>query len=155
VLFSDGQTAIGSASLVSSVATFSTSALSAGTHTITAVYAGDTNFNPNVAPALTQSVSGPAATLSPTSVTFKPQLVGTPSVSQPVALTNTGTATLSITSITVTGANPADFPRTNNCGSSIAAGASCTINVTFQPTSKGTRTASLSIATMPGTIRRS
>jgi hypothetical protein len=147
VVFEDGQTAIGSASLVSGSAVFSTSMLSQGTHTITAVYSGDTYFNPNTSPLITQLVTaGPAVALAPTTFTFRPQLVGTSSTSQPALLTNTGGATLTITSITVTGANAADFSETNTCGSSVAAGASCTINVTFKPMAKGSRTASVSIA---------
>jgi hypothetical protein len=72
--------------------------------------------------------------------------VGTSSASKPVTLTNTGNGTLTITSITLAGADPTDFSQTNTCGSSVAAGASCTINVTFKPTAKNSRTASVSIA---------
>lgn len=56
VVFDDGQTAIGSASLVSGSATFTTSGLSVGTHTITAVYSGDNYFNPNTARPINQTV---------------------------------------------------------------------------------------------------
>jgi hypothetical protein len=45
-----------------------------------------------------------------------------------VTLTNVGKTTLHITSMTIT----EDFSQTNNCGSSLAAGASCTIMVTEQ-----------------------
>jgi hypothetical protein len=38
---------------------------------------------------------------------------------------------------------PSDFAQTNNCGSVLAAAASCTINVTFTPTATGTRTGAL------------
>jgi hypothetical protein len=146
VVFNDGLTAIGSASLVAGTATFTTSTLSVGTHTITAVYSGDTYYNPHIAPSISQTVTNPAAvSLSATSLTFSTQLVGTFSGSKPVTLTNIGSATLTITSITISGANPADFSETNTCGSSVAAGASCTINVRFKPTAKGSRTASISI----------
>jgi len=102
--------------------------------------------------SLTGTGTQPAVSLSPTSLTFSTQLVGTSSASKPVTLTNTGTATLTITSISVTGADPTDFSETNTCGSGLAAGASCTINVTFKPTVKGTRTASVSVAdNAPGT----
>ena len=57
VVFDDGQTAIGGATLVSGAATFATSSLSIGTHTITAVYSGDVYFSPNVAPSITQTVT--------------------------------------------------------------------------------------------------
>jgi predicted dienelactone hydrolase len=52
--------------------------------------------------------------------------------SMTTTLTNTGTKTLSITSMTFTGqAGP--FSATNTCGTSVAAGQSCTITVTFKP----------------------
>jgi hypothetical protein len=50
-------------------------------------------------------------------------MVGTTSNVQMVSLSNTGTATLTIASITITGANAGDFAQTNACGGSVAAGA--------------------------------
>src|SRR5438876_110504 len=88
----------------------------------------------------------PIVTLSPTSLTFPSQLVGTTSSPQNLTLTNTGTASLSITKISLTGANGKDYAQTNNCGKTLAAGASCTITVTFTPTAEGTRTGSVSIS---------
>jgi probable HAF family extracellular repeat protein len=61
-------------------------------------------------------------------------------------LTNAGSATLSIAGITITGANASDFSQTNSCGLSIAAGGSCTIAVTFTPTSVGSLSAIVSIS---------
>lgn len=69
------------------------------------------------------------ATLSTTTLTFGTQAMGTTSASQPITLSNTGTAALSITSIVATG----DFAQTNNCGASLAVGKNCAINVTFTP----------------------
>jgi len=86
-------------------------------------------------------ISGPDATLSPTSLTFAVQLVGTSSAAQSVTLTNYGTTALSIASIMASG----DFIALSTCGSSLAAEASCTINATFKPTQSGTRTGALSI----------
>ncbi|MCQ4079234.1 choice-of-anchor D domain-containing protein [Streptomyces sp. RB6PN25] len=84
-----------------------------------------------------------SATLSvaPTSLSFAGQAVNTASAAQAVTVTNTATAAASVSSIATTG----DFAQTNNCGSSISAGASCTVNVTFTPTATGTRTGSLTI----------
>ncbi len=79
-------------------------------------------------------------------MTFASQTVGTTNTAQTVTLSNTGNATLNITSIGLTGTNASDFAQTNTCGSSVAAGASCTINVTFTPTATGTRTAAVSIS---------
>jgi hypothetical protein len=80
-------------------------------------------------------------TLNPTSLTFATELVGVTSPAQNVTLTNSGTATLTITSITTTG----DFAQTNNCGATVAVGASCTISVTFDPTTINTRTGTVAI----------
>src|SRR5207253_3020646 len=45
----------------------------------------------------------------------------------------------------MTGANSGDFAQTNNCGTTVAAGANCTINVTFTPTATGTRSGALTV----------
>jgi len=87
----------------------------------------------------------PDATLSPCTLRFTTQLVGTSSAAQSVTLNNPGTVTLSITSVGFTGADRGDFTQTKTCGSSVAPGASCTISVTFKPTQRGSRTAMLSI----------
>jgi len=71
--------------------------------------------------------------------------VGTPSAPQTVTLTNTGTAILNITSLTITGANAGDFSQTNTCPSSLAAGANCTIAVLFTPAVVGPRAAALTL----------
>ncbi len=68
------------------------------------------------------------------------------SSAQTVTLSNTGNATLSLTSITTTGTNAGDFAQTNTCGSSVAAGANCAIAVMLTPSGGGTRTATLSIS---------
>jgi hypothetical protein len=65
---------------------------------------------------------------------------------QSFTLTDFGTAKLNIASIAVAGADRGDFAQTNNCGSALASGASCTINVAFTPTQAGSRTATLSIS---------
>ena len=94
----------------------------------------------------------PVATLSTTSLTFGAQLVNTRSAAQNATLTNTGTTTLTISSI----AASADFLQKNNCGSSLPAGASCTIKVAFNPSAQGVLTGSVTItddaANSPQTI---
>jgi hypothetical protein len=94
----------------------------------------------------TPTGNGPVASLSAASLSFGSQTVGTTSAAQTVTLSNTGNATLSITSIAVTGTNASDFAQTNTCGSSVTAGAKCTIAVLFTPSALGTRTAALSIS---------
>jgi hypothetical protein len=89
----------------------------------------------------------PAVSLSPSPVTYGPQAVGTTSAAQTVTLTNTGTASLFINGVSVTGLDPLDFNRTNDqcVGLAVAAGSSCTITLVFNPTATGTRTATLSV----------
>jgi len=89
--------------------------------------------------------TGPAVNLSPTSLSFGTLAIGTTSTGKTVTLKNTGTASLTITAIAITGTNSADFAQTHTCGSSLAAGASCTISVTFKPTASGSRSAALSV----------
>lgn len=98
--------------------------------------------------ALSGTGSGgtPAVTLSPTSLTYASQLVGSTSTAQSVTVKNTGTGAMSISGISVGGANSSDFSQTNTCGTSVAAGTNCQVNVTFAPTATGTRTATLSIS---------
>jgi Subtilase family/Abnormal spindle-like microcephaly-assoc'd, ASPM-SPD-2-Hydin len=88
------------------------------------------------------SSSSPAVSLAPAALTFASQTTGTSSAGQAVTLTNTGSAALTISSIAASG----DFAQTNTCGSSVAAGANCTITVTFTPTATGSRTGALTIA---------
>ena len=59
-----------------------------------------------------------------------------------MTLTNTGTGTLTIASVTTT---PKDFGNLSGCGNSLAAGVSCQIGVFFDPTTGGTRTGTLTI----------
>jgi hypothetical protein len=96
---------------------------------------------------LTGSTQGPAATLSPASVTFPNQYVGTSGNPQSVTVTNNGTVTLTITNVA---ASPSDFATLNACGSSLAVGASCAIGVFFDPTTGGTRTGTLTITDNAG-----
>ena len=89
----------------------------------------------------------PAPTLSPTRLSYGDQLVGVSSQPKNVQLTNTGKLSLKITSIKVTGANSNNFViSSNSCDSSLAAGASCTIAVTFKPTATGTKIAAIVLA---------
>lgn len=88
---------------------------------------------------------GPVATLSPTSVNFGSQAVGTSSTPVPVTLTNTGDSNLIVSGVKLSGVNRADFSQTNNCRTSLVPQASCTINVTFTPSAAGSRAASLMV----------
>ncbi|HEV3221007.1 MAG TPA: choice-of-anchor D domain-containing protein [Candidatus Acidoferrales bacterium] len=87
-----------------------------------------------------------AAKLSTQSLTFNNQVITTTSASQPVMLTNTGSAPLAIFAITTTGTNGTSFGQNNNCGSSLPVNGNCTINVTFTPLATGALVANLSIS---------
>jgi len=88
----------------------------------------------------------PVAILYPSNPAFGQQAVGTTSQPQTINLTDAGTASLTVTSIGITGPDAGDFAQANNCGSTLAASATCGINVTFTPAAGGTRAASLSFA---------
>jgi hypothetical protein len=96
--------------------------------------------------------SGPQVLLSASSLAFATQLVNTSSAAQVVTLTNTGGAALTIASIVTKG----NFSQVNTCGASVAAGANCTITVTFRPTAINTRFGSVTVtdnaATSPQTV---
>jgi hypothetical protein len=88
----------------------------------------------------------PAVSLVPTSLTFGPQTINTTSSPQTVTLTNTGGATLTLSSVGITGANTTDFAvEKNTCGATLAPNDSCQISVTFTPTAVGSLSAAMSI----------
>lgn len=87
--------------------------------------------------------SAPIVTPTPMSLSFNPQSVGTTSAAKVVTLKNTSSASVNINSIAVTG----DYAiASQTCGSSLASGASCTVNVTFTPAIGGAITGSLAIS---------
>jgi hypothetical protein len=87
-----------------------------------------------------------AVSVSPTSLAFGNQSLGTPSTAQTVTLSNTGNAALSITSLSLACTNASDFAQSNTCGSSLAGGGNCAIVVWFTPSVAGPEAASLSIS---------
>jgi len=105
----------------------------------------DDAFNSPQAVALSGTGVASPPTLSPSSLNFPNQAVGTTGTAQAVTLSNPGIVALSLTSIVFSGTNAGDYAQSNTCGSSVAAGGTCTISVTFTPTAGGTRTATLAI----------
>jgi hypothetical protein len=102
-----------------------------GTCSVIANQAGNSNYS--AAPQVTSSVTATysLATLTPTSMSFGTVSSGRSSTAQTATLSNTGTTPLIIGSIGFTGTNPSNYSQTNNCPSSLAAGRSCSISVTF------------------------
>jgi hypothetical protein len=93
-------------------------------------------------PGASVPVNGsPTATLSIPNMSFGNQDVGTASAGRVIMLSNTGSAQLRIIGIAVR----LPFNQTSTCGSSLAAGATCTINVTFAPSTEGDFTSNVSI----------
>jgi len=89
------------------------------------------------------SSGGPSAlTASPSSLSFGNETAGSTSAAQTVTVSNPGTTAASVSSVTAS----APFSETSTCGGSIAAGASCTVSVTFAPTAAGAANGTLSVA---------
>jgi hypothetical protein len=86
-------------------------------------------------------LSAPTVVLFPSSVTFGPEHVGNMSTPIKVTLSNSGNAKLEMSAVTVSG----DFFQQNNCGKSLAIGRSCTLQVSFKPTTKGVRKGAIKI----------
>jgi hypothetical protein len=79
--------------------------------------------------------------ISASSLMFGSQPVGTKSMGQAVTLTNKSTSTVNI-SISATG----NYTEVDNCGASLAAGASCTVNAAFSPSSTGPQSGTLVVS---------
>jgi hypothetical protein len=91
------------------------------------------------------SSAGPAVTLSPTSLTWGKVVWGETGAAKTITVSNTGSATLDISSITISGPF-AQAASANACGSTLAAGKTCQIKVTFTPTGVGVETGTLTIS---------
>jgi putative Ig domain-containing protein/centrosomal CEP192-like protein len=91
------------------------------------------------------SAAAPAVTLTPASLTFAAQAIGTTSAAQSITVANTGTASLFINSAATRGTDPLDFTEVNDgcSGLTLAPGTSCSVSITFSPTASGTRSGTL------------
>ncbi len=116
----------------------------AGSYSVAAAVAGVTS---SVSFSLTNSAksNSPLVTLSAASLNFGSQAQGTTSGSQTLGITNSGTASLVVSSVQVSGTNATDFKAANKCGGSVAAGGSCAVILSFDPTATGARGATVSI----------
>lgn len=114
-------------------------------------FTDSTRISPVAIPVSGTGVNGPALNAYPARANFAPQAVGTSSNPAAVMLVNAGNSPLNITGISLAGADSSDFAQTNNCGATLAAAATCTVNVTFTPTTGGSRTATIAVSgTEPG-----
>ncbi len=109
--------------------------VSDGTTSATTSLSGCTASAPASAP--------PAVSLTPSSLTFPSQAVGTTSAPQSITVTNTGGSGLFINSAQTRGTNALDFTQVSDgcSGITLAAGDSCSVAIEFSPTAGGTRSA--------------
>ncbi len=84
---------------------------------------------------------------TPASLTFPVTVTGKTSSPQSITLTSTGNLPVTFSGFTLTGANPSDFAiSANNCGATLASGATCQISITFTPAATGAASATLNVA---------
>ncbi|MBL8512747.1 MAG: choice-of-anchor D domain-containing protein [Betaproteobacteria bacterium] len=100
----------------------------------------------NVALACTGNALPVATVVLRAPINFGDQVLNTASAAQTVNIANSGTATMTVSAISLSGPHANNFAVSGTC-SSVAPGASCPVLVTFNPTATGTRTASLGVAT--------
>jgi len=113
-----------------------------GTSTIT-ISGTSGSLNAQTTLQLTVTGTGPTVTLTPSSLAFANTTVGGTSASKNATLTNTGSSTLNINTISASG----DFAvSSTTCGATLAAGNSCKIKVAFEPTQLGARNGMLSVS---------
>jgi hypothetical protein len=117
----------------------------AGTITGTITVNDGDKTSPQVINVSGTGTAAPTATVSPNYLGFGKVKKGTKSSVMTSTLSNTGTTTLTISSVKFTGSNPGDFSQTNNCNGSVVAGGSCTFSVTFTPGAASYRSAKMNI----------
>jgi hypothetical protein len=94
-----------------------------------------------------QGTSGPVLSLSLPSLTFAQITAGQSSAPQYIALKNVGNEVVSLNSISLTGANAADFQLNNGCNPpALAANQSCALSVVYSPAAAGPSNASIVVA---------
>lgn len=114
-----------------------------------------TNFNDNTVSVLELQPTG--FSVSPSTVPFGNQLVGAASSAQTLTVTNTGTSNLTISAKGLAGADPGQFALgADTCNTPVEPGNTCTIAVSFSPTSPGDKSATLEFTsnalTSPDTV---
>jgi hypothetical protein len=145
VAYSDGATPLATVPLVAGVASFSTSALTAGSHSITGNYLGDAGFN---ASSDSKSVDVIVAlTVAPTSLDFGGQSMHSTSPSQTLTLTNGSGIAIAVSLVQAS----THFAVTHDC-TTIAAGGSCAAVVTFTPEAEGAITGTVTVQAVGGGV---
>jgi len=120
----------------------------AGSRSASLMISNNGGGSPQVVALAGTGTSAPAVTLSTAALVFGEQRVGSSSSAQTVVLTNRSSAPQAIGSVSMEDA-AGEFFQTNTCGSSLAAYASCTIEVRFAPRAAGPRTTLMRVSS-PG-----
>jgi len=124
--------------------------------TVTAATAGTTSIkvtytlgSQNLPISIPVTVQNPMLTSSPSSLAFTAQTIGTSSPPQQLTFTNATTSAITVLKVATNG----DFSETDNCISlsPLPVGTSCTVNVSFIPTTTGTRTGTVAVANSANT----
>ncbi len=144
VTFNDGTTALGTGTLTAQVATFATSTLAPGTHSITAVYGGDANNAGSTSAVLTQTINPATFTFvsTPGTPTSHTVLSGQTTLNYSFTATPTsGSTFVSAVNLSCTAFAPADPTLTSSScafspSATIAAGSPAS-TVTMTITSTG------------------
>ena len=121
--------------------------LTGGTRTLTAAYSGDANFTGTTSAPVTQSVSQPSISFSPSSLNFGNVVLGKLAALIDT-VSNTGNATLKITGVSLklgAGSDKDDFAFVTTCGGSLAPGAKCLIVLGFNADDLGVHNAALQV----------
>jgi len=93
-----------------------------------------------------QAISGPAATMFPSSAATFTATAGTISSTQIFSIVNQGNQLLAINSILLAGTDASSFSQSNTCLATLAPNAHCSVSITFNPASVGTFAANLQVA---------
>jgi len=112
------------------------------------VTGGDgTDGHPQTSAEVFLAGPGPLVRITPGSIAFGGQLVGTTGAARSYTVTNVGSAALVASGTTVSGKNPSDFRVTSNCAKApVAPGGTCRVSVRFAPTSTELRTATAAVS---------
>ena len=109
-------------------------------------------MNSSRAAATASSGNAGEVSLSASAVNFGADHIGDPTAASGLLVSNTGNASLTLGTISLSGGSAGDFSDSGSCaaGLLLEPGASCYLDVTFDPTAVGSRTASLLIGISGG-----
>jgi hypothetical protein len=146
VTFKVGTLVLGTATLNGTgQATLTTTLLPVGTDDVVAVYSGNATFETSTSASVKVTIEAPVVSLSPTTISFGATIVGIPSKEHVVTVKNSGLLSLTLSGVRIAGTDPTSFLAVSGCGTTLAAGQSCSIYVAFDPKKAGAHSGSLSV----------